>query len=156
MPREEPCHSLSLFTFKYSCMRKRTYMYRIFTNTRARLGEMSCAVIAPPPFGSRVLPDRPGRSYRRRTDYHFNVWRPFRRAHSNLLARVRIFIKKGTSLAERSRALLSPSWLTPLAFPLRVVRPSVYRDRPPSSRDELLYGFLSGEAERGERGTTGD
>lgn len=109
-----PSHSLllsfSLFTFVYRCTRHaRTHarVLRIFTNTRtpgrnvvrrhrAATTTITIVTAAPlPPLFGRALPDRPGRAYRRRTDYHFSVWRPFRRAHSNLLARVRIFIKKG-------------------------------------------------------------
>lgn len=91
----------------------------------------------------QALPDRPGRTYRRRTDYHFNVWRPFRRAHSNLLARVRIFIKKG------------PRWRSPGSLSLLVLFSpfvslsfSSIQRQSPLLRDELLYGFLSGEAEQ--------
>lgn len=89
-------HTHALHIYKYTYVKERNVMRRHH--------------IAFPPFGNRALLDRPGRTYRRRANYHLNVWRPFRRAHSNLLARVRIFIKKGPRWRSGARLVL------PLSF----------------------------------------
>lgn len=121
-------------------MRARTYMRRIFTSMRtSRRNVVRRHHTTFPPFGNRVLLGRPGRTYRRRADYHFNVWRPFRRAHSNLLARVRIFIKKGPRWRSSAR-------FAPLVF-------LILQHRPPELRRIIIRIFKWGG---GARGTGGD
>lgn len=87
-------------------------------------------------------PTRPTRTYLSTAsgaDYHLNVWRPFRRAHSNLLARVRIFIKKGPRWRSSAR-------FAPLVF-------LILQHRPHELRRIIIRIFKwRGGARRGEEG----